>query len=119
MEEEALKQQQLKLAEAKKQQTPKKSMKGSSDWIDKEFYPYNNMIVTKFECVIPVEELTSQILETLDVHYPEAEPMLSVKKYKIKITAEKANEDEEGATKVSNIAIRLLKNQNNNIFVEF
>ena len=46
LEEEALKQQMQKLALAK--QAPKKSMKGSEDWIDKEFYPYNHMIVTKF-----------------------------------------------------------------------
>ena len=117
LEEEALKQQVQKQAQAKAQQVPKKSMKGSEDWIDKEFYPYNNMIVTKFECVGPVEDLTHQLLETLNVHYPKAEPHLSPKKYKIKITAE--NTDEEGTTKVSNIAIRLLKNQNNNIFVEF
>lgn len=71
------------------------------------------MIVTQFECVNTVEDLTEEVFKALKNLYPEVEPSESKTKHKIKICAQNAEIE-------SNVAIRFVKKpENDHIFVEF
>ena len=73
------------------------------------------MIITQFECINKVEDLTEEVFKALKNAYPEIEPAESQSKHKIKICAQ--NNDN---TLKSTVAIRFMKKpQNDNIIVEF